>query len=79
LIDPDSIQGFIQRPLRVFGLQTNARLTGQQKQSAVNIDTQAIREQNAAINGHLAVAQTQSANIAELTKLATILIEKERT
>lgn len=52
------------------------QLTTQQKVTAANIDhlTQAVREQNAAINGHLAVAQAQSANIAELTKLLTVMI-----
>jgi hypothetical protein len=34
----------------------------------------AIDRQNSAIDGHLAVAQAQSANIAELTKLLTIAI-----
>jgi ABC-type transporter Mla subunit MlaD len=61
------------------------QLTTQQRATTKSIDdlsqeirslTQAVREQNTAINGHLAVAQAQSANIAELTKLVTVVIAK---
>lgn len=55
-----------------------AQLAAQQKATANNIDalTQAIREQNQAINNHLLVAQAQAANIAELTRLATVLASR---
>lgn len=61
------------------------QLAGQQKQTAANLDkvgdridrlTAAIERQNNAIDGHLSVAQAQSANIAELTRLATRLIDR---
>jgi hypothetical protein len=61
------------------------QLTVQQKTTANNIEAlgqavkdqnAAIRETNVAINGHLAVAQSQSANIAELTRLATVIISR---
>lgn len=66
-----------------------SQLTTQQKATATNLEkwaerteksieklTEAIREQNQAIAGHLAVAQAQSANIAELTKLATAIVSR---
>jgi predicted nucleic acid-binding Zn-ribbon protein len=54
------------------------QLAQMQKQSSKNIQDlrEAIRQQNEAINGHLAVAQAQTANIAELTKLGTVLVAK---
>lgn len=66
-----------------------SQLAAQQKATAANIEkwgerteksidrlTDAIRETNQAINGHLAVAQAQSVNIAELTKLVTVLASR---
>ncbi len=55
-----------------------AQLATQQKITASNIDQlrAAIERQNNAIDGHLSVAQAQSANIAELTRLATRLIDR---
>jgi septal ring factor EnvC (AmiA/AmiB activator) len=61
------------------------QLAGQQKQTAANLDkvgdridrlTAAIERQNNAIDGHLSVAQAQAVNIAELTRLATRLIDR---
>lgn len=56
------------------------QLTSQQRATNADIKelTQAIREQNQNINGHLAVAQAQAANIAELTKLATVIVSSSR-
>jgi phage-related minor tail protein len=55
-----------------------AQLTTQQKQTAANLDKVAERLDRmiTAIDGHLAVAQAQSANIAELAKLATALASR---
>ncbi|MBD1822874.1 hypothetical protein H6F51_10270 [Cyanobacteria bacterium FACHB-DQ100] len=66
-----------------------AQLAAQQKQTSANLEkwgerteksidrlTEAIRETNQAINGHLAVAQQQSANIEALTRLATVLVSR---
>lgn len=66
-----------------------AQLAGQQKQTAANIDRMAdrldssinrlitaVERQNAAIDGHLRLSEAQSVNIAELTRLATKLIDK---
>jgi len=61
------------------------QLATQQKQTAVNLDkvgeridrlTAAIERQNNAIDGHLRLSEAQSVNIAELTRLATKLIDK---
>lgn len=64
-------------PIEALSLNVS-QLATQQKATAKSIETltEAIREQNQAINGHLAVAQAQSVNIAELTKLATALIAR---
>ena len=62
-----------------------AQLAGQQKQTAANIDRlgeridqlrAAVERQNNAIDGHLRLSEAQSVNIAELTRLATKLIDK---
>ena len=62
-----------------------AQLAGQQKQTATNIDKlgeridqfrAAVERQNSAIDGHLRLSEAQSVNIAELTRLATKLIDK---
>jgi chromosome segregation ATPase len=62
-----------------------AQLTQQQKVTAANLDkvgdridrlTAAIERQNAAIDGHLRLSEAQSVNIAELTRLATKLIDR---
>lgn len=61
------------------------QLAVQQRQAATNIDRlgerierliTAVERQNAAIDGHLRLSEAQSTNIAELTRLATKLIEK---
>jgi hypothetical protein len=48
-----------------------AQLTTQQKQTAQNIERLA-----QTLEGHLLLSQSQSANIAELTKLATVLASR---
>ena len=55
-----------------------AQLATQQKITASNIDQlrAAIERQNISIEGHLRLSESQSANIAELTKLATLLINR---
>lgn len=63
----------------IEGLAVNiGQLTVQQKATAKSIEalTEAVKEQNVAINGHLAVAQAQAANIAELTKLVTMIVTR---
>ena len=68
------------------------QLAQQQKQTAANLDkvgghidklgdridrlAAAIERQNAAIDGHLRLSEAQSVNIAELTRLATKLIDR---
>lgn len=61
------------------------QLAVQQRQTASNLDrlgdridrlTAAVERQNSAIDGHLRLSEAQSANIAELTRLATKLIER---
>ena len=65
------------------------QLATQQKQTATNIDRMAdrldssinrlitaVERQNNAIDGHLRLSEAQSVNIAELTRLATKLIDK---
>ncbi|MBW4444961.1 MAG: hypothetical protein KME10_27990 [Plectolyngbya sp. WJT66-NPBG17] len=62
-----------------------SQLATQQKATANNLDkvsdridrlTAVIERQNATIDGHLAVAQAQSINIAELTRLATAIVTR---
>jgi septal ring factor EnvC (AmiA/AmiB activator) len=69
-----------------------AQLAQQQKATAANLDkvggnidklgdridrlAAAIERQNAAIDGHLRLSEAQSVNIAELTRLATKLIDR---
>lgn len=55
-----------------------SQLATQQKITASNLDKliATVERQNNAIDGHLSVAQAQAANIAELTRLATRLIDR---
>jgi septal ring factor EnvC (AmiA/AmiB activator) len=55
-----------------------AQLATQQKVTASNLDKliATVDRQNIAIDGHLSVAQAQAVNIAELTRLATRLIDR---
>ena len=54
------------------------QLATQQRATTASIDrlTAAIDRQNNAIDGHLRLSEAQSVNIAELTRLATKLIDK---
>lgn len=54
------------------------QLATQQRATTASIDrlTAAIERQNNAIDGHLRLSEAQSVNIAELTRLATKLIDK---
>jgi len=54
------------------------QLATQQRATTASIDrlTAAIERQNNAIDGHLRLSEAQSVNIAELTRLATKLIDR---
>lgn len=57
-----------------------AQLTAQQKQTANNLDKigERLDRMITAIDSHLAVAQSQSANIAGLTELGTMVVSSSR-
>ncbi|MEP0918976.1 hypothetical protein NC981_19265 [Leptolyngbya sp. DQ-M1] len=57
-----------------------AQLAAQQKQTAANIDKLdgKLDRMITALDGHLALAQQQSANIEALTRLATALVSNNR-
>ena len=78
--------GFEETKASIDALALNiGQLAQQQKQTAANLDkvgdridrlAAAIERQNAAIDGHLRLSESQSVNIAELTRLATKLIDR---
>ena len=78
--------GFDRLTAAIEGLTLNVgQLASQQKASNQSIDrlsanldrlTAAVERQNTAIDGHLRLSESQAANIAELTRLATKLIER---
>ena len=78
--------GFERLTATVEALTLNVgQLAGQQKYTTASIDRlveaiirleSAVARQNSAIDGHLRLSGAQAANIAELTRLATKLIEK---